>query len=264
MLEIFAEPWMVAYFTKRSFTFSDFKMAGMGFSLFLFSVGMLGKMMFLNNPKKQAWFITLVASFIMTVIGIIYLLVKVPMYNNLFAYGDNGADVFHSTNDVTDMTMLFFALVNFFDLSFGVVFYRKYLGVMTAWFHHSLFTWMMFSGSTGNGLLFSMKPYGQSFLLMCIEELPTFTLALGSTFPMFRSDLGFGIPFFLLRICLHGYMTSYGYYMYFTGVEGVEMSIPILYSVALTMHVFWFKGWVESMRKKHRKEITHASFASRS
>lgn len=101
---------------------------------------------------------------------------------------------------------------------------------------------MMVASTTGNpffGLLEGkMNVFAPAFVFMLIEEIPTFILALGSAFSVFRSDLGFGISFFLLRICYHTYFLVYGL------ISGVDFVVTFLFILTLTMHLNWFYTWV--------------------
>lgn len=149
---------------------------------------------------------------------------------------------------VAVVTCIWFGLANIVDLLFGILYYRKYLGLLTAYFHHSVFIWMMYCGTTGNTGLGKTTVFAPAFEFMLIEEIPTFLLALGSVFPQFRTDLGFGITFFLLRICYHAYFLAYTYY---SGTDGL---VIFLFSLTMVMHLNWFYTWVTKYGKAFLKK----------
>lgn len=125
------------------------------------------------------------------------------------------------------------------DILFGLLLYREHLGILTAYFHHAMYTWLMVFAITGNGG-FTSTPgsFTTAFMFCTIEELPTFILALGSIAPAWRSDLGFGISFFFLRIVYHCGILFHEVY---TGGY-----TPMIFLIVLTlgMHLNWFSAWI--------------------
>ena len=93
-----------------------------------------------------------------------------------------------------------------------------------------------------------MTPFSNLFLLAAIEELPTFLLALGSMFSVFRTDLGFGLSFFLLRICYHLYLFTLGMKI------GIETPVIGVFVLTLTMHLNWFYAWVSKYGVAKKKK----------
>ena len=53
-----------------------------GFALVWFLVGSVGVLLFKNDQKKLQWVISLVNSFTLMVVGLVYMLIKVPTFNN--------------------------------------------------------------------------------------------------------------------------------------------------------------------------------------
>ena len=194
--------------------------------------------------KKLAWMVSLVNSFVMTVAGVFYLAMKLPEVITAVSAKDFhslGAQLFHApVSNFTALMCMWFLIANVFDLICGVLFYRKQLGILTAWIHHSLFIWTMIAASTGNGGFIQTKPFASAFAIVVIEELPTFLLALGSVLPIFRTDLGFGLTFFIFRICWH--LCFFG--LAFYNSDTVSIPVRVLYSVTLLMHINWFQNWV--------------------
>lgn len=260
-------------------TKNDIQKAGTIFLAILLMVCITAKYTF-KETKRLAWVVSLVNSFVMSVMGIIYLageikcnflhtlnyfiisiiVAKLPLHPNILRFGPEGRDLFHSADNFGVLCCLWFGLANITDLAFGVMFYREQLQFLTAYFHHSVFIWMMYASTTGNpyfGLIDGkITIFATTFCFMIVEEIPTFILALGSVFPKFRSDIGFGFTFFILRICYHFYFFIYALY------SGVDTLVLSLYLLTLTMHLNWFYSWVikyGSGNKKAKKLDPKAS-----
>ena len=230
---------MNKFFDFNDFTLTDQQIyhAG-GVSLAILAViVVMALAIFGNEEKKLAWSLSMVNSGIMSLIGIVYLVEKLPSYPRFFFLGDNGIRPFHGLNNVAVLVNIWFALANIVDLLFGMIFYPRFLGLLTAYIHHSVFIWIMWTSATGNGFFLQATPFAPAFSLMLIEEIPTFLLAVGSIFPSLRTDVGFGLTFFLLRICYHSYVFAYAIY------SGVEVVALVLYTLTLALHIFWFYGW---------------------
>jgi hypothetical protein len=226
-------------FDFENYTLSDAQIiqAAILFCCILGGVFSYGLMNYPKDNKRLAWTISVVNSGLMSIVALIYLYHKLPTYNNIFLMHDNGLKPFHGKTNITTLVLLWFGLANIFDLVLGTIFYPKYLGVLTAYIHHTVFIWICWTGATGNGFFMTATPYGPAFCLMLIEEVPTFLLALGSISASYRSDLGFGISFFLLRLCYHFYFFVYAI------KSGAATLILIIWVGAFTLHCFWFYGW---------------------
>ena len=96
----------------------------------------------------------------------------------------------------------------------------------------------MIAGTTGNGGFMTIKPFSSALMLVFVEELPTFLLALGTIFPYFRTDIGFGVSFFLLRICYHLFI------MYIIFISKLEMASFVISSISFAMNFYWFVTWM--------------------
>jgi hypothetical protein len=102
-----------------------------------------------------------------------------------------------------------------------------------------MYTWLMVFAITGKGG-FTSTPAGftTAFMFCSIEEVPTFILALGTIAPAFRSDMGFGLSFFLLRIVYH---CAILFHEAHTGGYPPVIGLMVL---TLGMHLNWFGVWV--------------------
>ena len=144
------------------------------------------------------------------------------------------------------------------DLLYGLIFYREQLGILTTYFHHTMYTWLMYFAITGNGLFMTTPgPFTTAFMFSTLEEIPTFLLALGSIFPGCRTDMGFGVTFFVFRILYHSCLL---FHVIYTGGYSPVIGLLVL---TLCMHLNWFTTWAMKYggggRKKGREGKSGAS-----
>ena len=108
------------------------------------------------EPKRLSWGISLVNSSVFAISGCYYFAKKLPfMFAELYqVYSQNGNQLsipfIHSIDNFSVVLCLWFGLANLCDLFFGLIFYRKYLGILTAYIHHTLYIWIVILGCTGN------------------------------------------------------------------------------------------------------------------
>ena len=190
----------------------------------------------LPDRKKLSWVLSLTNSLFMTCAGAFYCLLKFLRKDSIFIWGEED---FLGLDNYSAVTCIVFAVMNASDLIFGLIFYKEHLGVLTAYFHHTIYIWLMIYAITGNGGFTSTTPFCEGFMWSSIEELPTSLLALGSIFPSLRSDIGFGLSFFLLRIIYHSFLT----YQAVQIVNAYGFACVGMYFLTLAMHVNWFYTW---------------------
>jgi hypothetical protein len=116
----------------------------------------------------------------------------------------------------------------FMDCVIGRKEYNKYLLSLSGYIHHIIYIVVSVVCIKLNIIL----PY----ILFLIEELPTLILSLGKFNSNLRSDNLFGMTFFVTRIVYHIFliMMTYNYHII----------IPILGTLALGLHTYWFKNWL--------------------
>lgn len=233
---------MTNHFLEFTLTNWQLRLFGVIFSIILVIIGLVGVFYF-DNIKKRAWIISLVNSFVTMIAGGIYLYNRVPYYPELLKFESTDISFYTKLDDFSVLASLWFGLACFFDLFFGVLFYRETLSILTCYVHHIVFMWIMLAGTTGYGIFLTCTPFAPSFVYMLIEEVPTFLLALGSVYPQFRTDYGFGSTFFLLRLVYHFYHLTYAV------KNKVETVVIVLYTLSGLLHLNWFYGWVRMMLK---------------
>lgn len=217
------------------------------FSAILFFYCLLSKYVF-HEEKRLAWAISLLNSALLSLCGVFYAVIKGPSF--VSSIGNTKSEL-HNVNNFCIIVCTWFAIACAVDILFGLMCYRKHLGLITAYFHHFLFIWMMVFSCTGNGLFVTSRPFASSFVLATIEEIPTFLLALGSAFKSLRTDLGFGISFFILRIVFHVILLADSIY------SRCDTPILCIYFLTLSMHLNWFYGWITkyaSFKSKPRQK----------
>ena len=233
----------VESFFELTLTPWDFLTIGLLFAALLLAVCMYARLACAEQPKKMAWVVTMVSALFATVCSAIYLLVRVPQFGGFFLLRPDKA-IFYGVDNVSAIVCLWIAMANTTDLIFGFLCYAKYLDPLTAYVHHTLYIWMMPTCTTGNGGFLIVEKFAPAFVFGLIEELPTFILAFGYIFPAFRTDLGFGLTFLVLRIGFHAYMLLYAV------ITEIQTTVLTLYSITLIMHCYWFALWVRSYRAK--------------
>lgn len=202
----------------------------------------------ISNTKTLAWVISLINSISMSIIGIIFTSFVLFIYPQFFLFGDEGLKIWTFKSNLTVLTCIWFAAVNVFDLIFGLLFYRKYLSFTTTYLHHSVFTWACIAFATGNAVLFQARPTPGAFALAMLEEIPTAFLAVGSTFPALRTDIGFGLSFFLFRIVFHGYIWVNSFYLKVGYLQNFITTMSML------LHIMWFHSWFTKYLKRGKEQ----------
>ena len=225
-------------FENYTLSQNDIYLASILFTSILLTFFFVGRQ-YIKEQKRVAWLISLINSSVMMILGAIFLFNKMTVLDGIFTWGEEASAIFHEpTSNFTALTCLWFAIANILDLALGFVYYFKQLGLLTAYIHHSVFIWTMLACTTGNGIFIEMRPFSGTFAICLIEELPTFLLAVGTVFPSLRSDYGFGLTFFSLRIMYHAYFASFAFKTW------VDPPVLILFVGTFSLHFFWFKTWI--------------------
>jgi hypothetical protein len=201
---------------------------------------------FVKEKKKLSWGITFVNSFVTSLLSMFYIYNKRKELINFIYTGVGVNLLLTSVNDYSALCCIWFAVMNMYDLLFGILFYYKYLGVFTAFIHHPFYVWVMISSITGNIGFIKISPFSTGLLFFLVEEIPTFIMSLGTFFPRFKTHLGYGVSFFLFRVCYHTYFV----YLLFLFKNELEIAHIIFPIMPLVMHLVWFKEWVDKYWQK--------------
>lgn len=188
-----------------------------------------------GNRKSSAWIIMLVSSPILSIVGTIFVLTTEwkSSWTNSFIYGEDY---------ISRAVIVFFIASNFCDLVIGYFYYLEYLDPFTTIFHHIAYIVFMI------GLL--QANISRGFLLCFFMEIPTFFISLGTVFKDFRSDLMFGITFFITRLMFNLYLIVR--LATITNYEGVIWKIC---TFVLIVHIYWFYKWYNTYGKNVLKTV---------
>jgi hypothetical protein len=191
------------------------------------------KTVWADSRKKQAWFIMLVSSFVLTITGFIYASHAEinSFWNEEYLFGDDF---------ISRTILIFFTSCNTMDLILGYFYYREFLFPLTTITHHIFFIIIVI------GFLGFHNTRG--FLLTFVFELPTFLLSIGTVWPHLRSDMAFGITFLFTRIGFH-ILTIYRLALLnLDGYAWKVLCFPFL------MHMHWFYKWFGNYFLKSKDE----------
>ncbi|CAO3632505.1 unnamed protein product [Cunninghamella blakesleeana] len=185
---------------------------------------------FLKTERQKAYVFSLLSSFL-TSIGSLPL-----VYQVLFIKRGNILNLLDTTYETWSLvTTVFFMTFLVLDLSIGSILYRKQIGLLTGWIHHITYL----------GLLFWVmkKRYTGLFITMCVLEIPTFLLALGSIHKPFRNDYVFATTFVSTRILFHAFMIL-NTFLFF---HFHPMTIAL--TAFFPLHCYWFYGFILQQKR---------------
>jgi len=169
------------------------------------------------NERQRAYIMSIKSSITLSILSIYF---NIKYFNN--SELDNG--------DYIVMHLGILNLISYFfmDCVIGRKEYNKYLLSLSGYIHHIIYIIVSIICIKFNIIL--------PFILFLIEEIPTLILSLGKFNSKFRSDNLFGVTFFLTRIVYHIYLTKITY--------NYNIIIPIISTLALGVHTYWFKNWI--------------------
>lgn len=175
-----------------------------------------------HTQKSKSWIVMLLSSFILSVFGCraYYLTEKNQSWDYYSIYGEDF---------ISRCVVLFFATSNVMDLTLGTLYYPSQLDPLTSIFHHIFYVTFM--------LVLLQQNYSRGFVLCFVMEVPSCLLAIGSVFQQYRTDIGFGITFFMTRLVYNVYLA---YRLYNLSPEGMIWRIC---TGVLCMHLYWFYKW---------------------
>jgi len=130
-------------------------------------------------------------------------------------------------NVIYDILIIFFQSHLTTDLFVGIVEYPEHMNFLSGYIHHIIYVFI--------NIISIYSKNSHIYTIFMVEEIPTFVLSIGSFHRKYRNDTLFGITFFLTRILYHGiflYNFKSDYFILFFG------------SVALGLHVYWFRIWL--------------------
>ncbi len=169
------------------------------------------------NERQKAYIMSIKSSITLFLLSIFF---NIKYFNN-YDFNSNDFTVIH-------LGILNLVAYFFMDCVIGRKEYNKYLLSLSGYIHHIIYIIVSVVCIKLNIIV----PY----ILFLIEELPTLILSLGKFNSKLRSDNLFGMTFFITRIVYHVFLIIMTY--------RYHILIPILGTLALGLHTYWFKNWL--------------------
>ena len=129
------------------------------------------------------------------------------------------------------------------DLAIGSLQYREHIKPLSGWLHHTIFILMAYAPLTTRTC--------SAFVSLCIVELPTAVLALGSVAPALRSDAVFGATFFTLRVVFTGAVLAWHWQL------ARERYLVAIVAFSFSLHCFWFVSWLRGVLRRQKRTQKH-------
>jgi hypothetical protein len=173
-----------------------------------------------RSERERAYVCSLLSSFICS-------LSSLPLvYTFIKSHGDvNELLIYREwTVIITSFFMTFLVM----DLAIGMFYYRAKIDLLTGWIHHITYLGVL-SWAIAN-------QYCGVFVTLCVLEIPTCVLALGSVRSTLRRDYVFASSFFATRIVFHLYTMVH--------IWKFQSFGPVFSAVAafFPVHCYWFYG----------------------
>lgn len=196
--------------------------------------------------KKRCWILTTVASFVMCVASLPYLL-------DLITSGFDLQRLKPRTKTIAEPLAAFFVAYLVSDLTLGSIYYRKLINLSSGWIHHIAYT-----------LLFSYwvhKGWAHVAAAAAIFELPTLIMGLASIYPPLRSNMAFSVTFFATRVFYHLALLICNVTEHGRNAPGIHGSWGPTISLMVTypMHLWWGYKCVCSIRRRMKKRKLEAA-----
>lgn len=173
-----------------------------------------------KTEKQISWLLTFASSLVCTIISM-------PCFYRFIASGGDMRLLGIEEGWQTAMVCFFITYLAL-DLSLGSIYYRRRITVLTGWFHHTLYIFVL--------TWFLRMRTASFFCTAAILELPTLILAIGSLCKSLRCDILFATSFFLLRLVFHVWMI--GALKYYHRIENLWLVAVAI----LPLHLYWFYG----------------------
>lgn len=228
-----------------------------------------------THRKRFGWILSLVNSFVLSLLAIIYTYYryidnneynkneKFPLLyisNNMLHVDGKFDDFMIGRDNLSHIMCIHLAIVNIIDLIYGSIYYPDAIDFLSGWIHHIVYIWIVLLCTTGNGLILTSRYFAKGMGIFFLLEIPTFMLSLGHIFKSLRSDYGFGFSFWVFRIILHAYFIVCDILTY-QKYQSLEIVIQVLLFLTFTMHVYWFYSWSNTYVIKPIKQVIKKTFS---
>lgn len=177
------------------------------------------------TQKQKAHILSIKSSLTLLLIGVYY---------NYYYFSSNfNEESFMNILEQKDsmnfgkLVVLYFTAYLLTDIYIGNKEYPEYMNSLSGNFHHAIYTVINLLS-----LYIGVFPI---YLLHFVSEIPTFLMSFGAFDSAYRNDSLFGATFFTTRILYHIFLTY---------VFRHHSLIFFLSLAALSLHIYWFYGWV--------------------
>ncbi|ORX33755.1 hypothetical protein BD324DRAFT_584583 [Kockovaella imperatae] len=196
---------------------------------------------FFSTTRKRAYILSVISSSIMSSVSLPY----VYLY---LRYGLHGAYKMSQNGWLEELgrfATAFFGTYLFADLTLGYLMYKSEIGLLTGWVHHTVYIGLM--------IYLNMVSESPVFLIAGIMEVPTLDLGLSNLFPQVRNDVRFLSSFFIIRIVFNLYFALDCARPSSRVIFDNAWMPTVMLSLALCLHVMWFKGGIVGYLKRQSK-----------
>jgi hypothetical protein len=164
--------------------------------------------------KRRMWILSSLTTSIVSIVGSAQLIYW-------FATGD--------TSTSASMEYMFHLMKAYFlvDLVYNAIYHFADTDILDCWIHHTIYI-VMFDQVLRQGIAGVLRPF-------LVLEIPAAIRAWGSLFPALRSDLAYGMTFFVFRVMWPFIAICY--------VDFPAWGVGC-FCLAQTAHVYWFYKWV--------------------
>lgn len=175
------------------------------------------------RAKGRSWLMSLALSGYLSVAGVYYLYFCASILATGTTFIDfpvDHASSWGSALDTRACACVMLALTTL-DLAIGSIDYRQQVGILTGWVHHTVYVglcvYILYTRQTFVLMVRALPLAHPRAQLTCVEallhatparqvfsfcEIPTLMLAVGSLYRPWRTDVAFGVVFFVTRILI--------------------------------------------------------------
>jgi len=195
-----------------------------------------------SGSRARSWLVQLLISTVLT-------LASLPSFAAVAAAmlagdAERFVAITHADTPLTRSASIFFATATALDLAIGALQYAEHIQPLSGWLHHAVFVVMAYAPLTTRTCT--------AFVSLCVVELPTVVLALGSVAPAMRSDSLFGSLFLALRVAYTGIVLAWHWRL------ARERYLVAIVGFSFIFHCFWFALWVRGELRRRRRRLREA------
>lgn len=200
------------------------------------------------DSRRLSSMVSLTNSFVMLCLGFAFICVHLIEGVNIFSLQPDQGGVFEGRSNFSEIVCTIFATSCVLNLVIGFIFYSKHTSRHI--FGDVLNLLEIIFLTTGNIVIVKYhRPFSNAMMWLLIEELPVFIFSLGTYLPSFRSDIGYGLSFFLTSILFHAHIV----------IQAMNLKIPAIIGIYYTSRLFtnikMFLRWCKTLGKvKYKRE----------